>query len=88
MVDMERRRPAIIRRAMRHEFRLWNCGIAHKVYPQLKAQIDKQAREAAAEVLRIRPGFTITWFLGQIKLAKPEDEERLRSGLLLAGLPP
>jgi adenylate cyclase len=48
---------------------------------------DKDAREAAAEVLKIQPDFTISWFLKQIRLAKQEDADRLTEGLRKAGLP-
>jgi adenylate cyclase len=45
-----------------------------------------EARAAAAEVLRVHPEFTISWFLGQIRLT-PRDAEHLTEGLRKAGLP-
>jgi len=48
---------------------------------------EEEAAAAAAEVLKISPDFTVSWFLAQIRLAKPEDEKRVAEGLYKAGLP-
>jgi adenylate cyclase len=45
----------------------------------------EEAKEAMADVLRIQPDFTISWFLRQIRLAKAEDVDRLIDGLRKAG---
>ncbi len=48
---------------------------------------NEEARMAAAEVLRLKPDFTITRFLAMIRLANQEDARRLADGLRKAGLP-
>jgi adenylate cyclase len=47
---------------------------------------DAEARDAAAELLKFDPDFTIKWFLDAIRLV-PRDAERLSVGLRKAGLP-
>lgn len=47
----------------------------------------EEARAAAAGLMRMDPGFSISWFLHQIRLARQEDADRLADGLRKAGLP-
>jgi tetratricopeptide (TPR) repeat protein len=47
----------------------------------------EEARQAADELRKMHADFTITWFLSQIRLARPEDAEHLTQGLRKAGLP-
>jgi adenylate cyclase len=48
---------------------------------------DKEARAAAAEVLRLQPDFTISRWLDLLRLVKQVDADRLADGLRKAGLP-
>jgi adenylate cyclase len=48
---------------------------------------DREAHEAAAELMKIDPGFTISGFLNFIRLGRDEDVARLTAGLRKAGLP-
>jgi adenylate cyclase len=47
----------------------------------------EEARAAAAQVLRLDPGFTIGGWLRLLRLASEEDSKRLADGLRKAGLP-
>jgi adenylate cyclase len=47
----------------------------------------EEARAAAAQVLRLDPGFTISRWMHFVRLARQEDAERLADGLRKAGLP-
>ena len=47
----------------------------------------EEARAAAAQVLRLDPGFTIGGWLHFLRLSRGEDSERLAAGLRKAGLP-
>jgi len=49
--------------------------------------LNDEARKAAAEVLRLQPGFRITRFLELIRLARQADADLLAGGLRKAGLP-
>jgi adenylate cyclase len=53
------------------------------------AQVGRQteAHDAAAELMKIDPGFTISGFLNFIRLGRDEDVARLTAGLRKAGLP-
>jgi adenylate cyclase len=46
-----------------------------------------EAREAARDVLRQEPGFTINAYMAGLSYRNPSDLERIREGLRLAGLP-
>ena len=48
---------------------------------------DDEARQAAADVLRLQPDFTIAKWLQLLRLARQEDADRLADGLRKAGLP-
>ncbi len=48
---------------------------------------DDEARQAAADVLRLQPDFTIAKWLQLLRLARQEDADRLAEGLRKAGLP-
>lgn len=48
---------------------------------------DDEARQAAAEVLRLQPDFTITKWLQFLRLTRQADANRLAEGLRKAGLP-
>ena len=47
----------------------------------------EEARAAAAQVLRLHPGFTIRGWLDLLRLALEQDSQRLAEGLRKAGLP-
>ena len=46
-----------------------------------------EAREAAAEVLRMAPGFSIREYMAGLSYRNPEDSRRVERGLRRAGLP-
>ena len=48
---------------------------------------EAEAKAAAARVLELKPGFTVTSYLDSLPYARDEDRARHREGLLLAGLP-
>jgi TolB-like protein/DNA-binding winged helix-turn-helix (wHTH) protein/tetratricopeptide (TPR) repeat protein len=48
---------------------------------------DDEARQAAAEVLRLQPDFTITKWLQFLRFTRHEDADRLAEGLRKVGLP-
>ena len=62
----------------------WWAPVIHAAaYAQLGH--DEAAREAAAAVRRVRPFFSIDWFLSQF--SDPEDAAHIGDGLRKAGLP-
>jgi adenylate cyclase len=63
--------------------------IGHLWLAAALAQLDRmdEARAAAAEVLRIEPGFTIQRWKCTAVYRRPEDAERLLDGIRKAGLP-
>jgi adenylate cyclase len=52
-----------------------------------RSGLDEEARRAAAEVLRLEPGFTIAKWLRLERLARQEDANRVAEDLRKAGLP-
>lgn len=72
--------------------RVPNRGVwAHSRLAACYAQLGRlaDARAQAAEVLRLKPGFsTADFLLRDVLLEKPDDREHLRDALLAAGLPP
>jgi adenylate cyclase len=66
------------------------AGIGHAWLAATYAQLGKlaEARSAAAEVMRINPGYTIDGTQRKVSVFKrPEDVEHLLDGLRKAGLP-
>ena len=61
--------------------RVWHAAAAAQL------GLDEEARAAAAAALRLRPNFTISGFLGMIRLSNPRQELNLEEGLRKAGLP-
>jgi adenylate cyclase len=52
-----------------------------------RSGLDEEARRAAAEVVRLEPGFTITKWLRLERMARQEDADRVAKDLRKAGLP-
>jgi adenylate cyclase len=52
-----------------------------------RSGLDEEARRAAAEVVRLEPGFTITKWLRLERMARQEDADRVAEDLRKAGLP-
>ena len=55
---------------------------------QAQAGCLDEARQTAGNLLRIDPDFRVSRLLSWYPLKRPDDLERLRTGLLAAGLPP
>jgi adenylate cyclase len=63
----------------------WNRAYLAAAHAQL-GEMEMAAREAK-EVLRVRPNFSISWYLLQEPYKNATDAEPLREGLRKAGFP-
>jgi TolB-like protein len=61
--------------------RVWHAASAAQL------GLDEEARAAAAAILRLRPNFTISGFLGMIRLSNPRHALSLEEALRKTGLP-
>jgi tetratricopeptide (TPR) repeat protein len=75
--------------ALRHLEQMAQPGPAYRLLAATYAQLGRQenAREAAEELLKVNPDFSISRFAAQAPYTRNEELARYVSGLRMAGLP-